>query len=70
MKTEKKHEATSPLVSGLNAAAKFIGVSRSAFCELARTDPTFPRAVAPTPRRVCWFAADLIHWLEGKRRAV
>lgn len=48
---------------------EFLRISRSTLWRLEQTDPTFPRKLVLTCRKVGWFLDDLEEWLESKQLA-
>ncbi|HEU5480289.1 MAG TPA: AlpA family phage regulatory protein [Candidatus Tumulicola sp.] len=65
-----KPKAVSALVpGGLVGAADYLSIARSTLCALRVNDPSFPKPVQITARRIGFYARDLDSWLEARRAA-
>lgn len=53
----------------LEEVCKVLGIKRTTFYKLRKTDPTFPKPIEALSRRDLHFStADVCHWLETAQR--
>lgn len=61
---------TIKLTITLEEACNMLGIRRTAFYKLRKSDPTFPKPIESLSKRDLHFSArDIHHWIETARRA-
>ena len=60
---------TKPAAMALDDAAAYISLSTSLLQKQAQTDPTFPKPVQLSIRRVGWLTSELDEWLATRPRS-
>lgn len=60
---------TKPAAMALDDAAAYLSLSTSLLQQQAQTDPTFPKPVQLSTRRVGWLTSELDAWLATRPRS-